>query len=1810
MMTPMRGFALLPLTLLAVSVASTGAGPRHTRSPFALAARATDGWTLAYARDPVQSTTLTIDGELHLFFGTGTNFGPAPAGAPALPVDVISLGIPPGTTLTAELVDPAFESYENQLVAPVPRNAPESENVSRMVFQKDAAQYSQNKMFPEQPVHIESPYTLRGQRICTIRLAPMQYNPATRILRRLVRATVRIRIVAQGRGSVAMPLVGRPAEDPSFEDVFRSLLWNYEEARQWRQPIVAAKVSAGDSTRTWFETGRVYYRIPITADGWYGVTTGDLHAAGATLAGVDPSSFRILSRGKEVPVVLSPDTTIGFYGKRHYGDTTYYDNYTDTSVYWLTWGGVPGLRFSPSVQSPPGSGTPVRSVPATIHLEQNTSLYRGATEEEIINSDVVSGEAWVWEYYFPNSLITHQFTLDAIDTGTASPATLRVRLFGTTQSVPQIKSLARFWLNDPLKAGAGIGQVALAQRSGGVFTLPLSTTLLHNGVNALTLESEDTQTSPNQFYLDWFEITYQRSLRATADLLTFTVPASAVTGRIRIAVAGFSGDSIEVFDIAGNRQILGGIVGQDSAGYSIVFSDSLTAPRTYVVRAATARVPVPLITAKTFSDIRNIVRGADYILITHDKFLSQAAQLAAHRETTNNVRAQVINVQDIYDEFNFGIFSPEPIRSFLGYAYSHWTRPAPSIVLLFGGANADFHGWLGNNTKIDYLPPYGNPVSDNWFVCFDSVRSFLPSMIIGRLPVEESLQAAQVVSKVIQYDSYTLGEWNKRFLFITGGSDAGEQASFDALSGSVLSQYVVAPPIGGMPLRVSKTSTAPIDSSKRQELNALVTDGVGFINFLGHSAGSVWSLDIGNPAELGNTNGKLPFVSSVSCNVSSFADQTATNLSEQFVLADNRGAIAMWGSVSLGYAFPGIELTGDFFSTLIDDSVRALGALTTTARYKLWQASGSDFVTLGMVKLTPLLGDPLSRLAIPVLPDLAVGSGDINVTPAQSSVNDTAARIGLRIHNYGLVPADSVGITLSDLLNGQATQVLNNTKIAPTRVSDSISVPWFGTRQTGPHTLRAVLDPSGKIPEVSKANNSASIDQYVYGNLLYQIRPLENMVVAPGPQVLRVTNPIGVDSVLLQVIFEIDTVASFSSPFLTGSGPLITGPVSAEWTTPSLPDGRTCYWRVRTFNAGVTGPWEVFTFSTSGTAPALPLVRWRENSRGLFGSGTPVQTAITDTGVIIGKLTPLDLYVRSVGARGNQATNFFSVVRADGESTIGYPWLEGNGFICAVVNDVTGIPQIRSFDTPSSPAQADSMQKFISSAAAGNFVCVSVIYDGYTNVGTALKTALKGLGSTLIDSVRPGHAWSLIARTGGGSLPLEHWSSSGTTADSIRLTNYFPYRSGTFAGPLLPMPQRLGVFRWSPTIAIGTNDAKVAILGVRSGGTADTIRFIAKDNTTVDLSGLNQVTADPAYTGFKAAVLLATNDIRVTPVLRDWSADFEPPADLAISARSLSSPKLAPGGAGGNSVTATIYNIGYRKSDSARVILSVLQADKSLRPIAFSMLDSISPGGSRTLQIPFAAGGLGQQATLQIRVSPPPPVKDLIQDNNSAFIRVAVTGSEPLGAKMHVFADGVQLMEGDYVAARPKVLVHLYDLSGVGSVPPVVDLFVDNIPVTGSSPLAAARVETMPARVLDDPAFSPVLTNGSHELRIRVSQANASGSVDSVTQRLIVNVTDQYKILQMFNYPNPFGADTWFTFVVTGNTPPEELTVRIYSVAGRKIREIRSAPGSLQVGFNKVYWDGRDAQGDEVANGNYLYQVQITGGGKSLTATSKASRVR
>jgi hypothetical protein len=140
-----------------------------------------------------------------------------------------------------------------------------------------------------------------------------------------------------------------------------------------------------------------------------------------------------------------------------------------------------------------------------------------------------------------------------------------------------------------------------------------------------------------------------------------------------------------------------------------------------------------------------------------------------------------------------------------------------------------------------------------------------------------------------------------------------------------------------------------------------IKEGLAFVNFLGHSGGRTWGVDIGSPNDMENTTGQLPFVSSVSCNVGAYAEPSNNVLSEEFVLADNRGAIAVWSSSSLGYAYTGSILVDNFLRGLSRDSLREFGKLTSAARYRLWMEFGGSYITAAAMNCTPLQGDPRLR---------------------------------------------------------------------------------------------------------------------------------------------------------------------------------------------------------------------------------------------------------------------------------------------------------------------------------------------------------------------------------------------------------------------------------------------------------------------------------------------------------------------------------------------------------------------------------------------------------------------------------------------------------------------------------------------------------------------------------------------------------------------------------------------------------------------------------------------------------------------------------
>jgi hypothetical protein len=1764
------------LFLSAVSQSVADVPSRGHRSTFTLIARAKDHWTVDYTPGMFAQTPVTVSGQTYQFFGGDGASGMSAVGAPQLPVEALTLGVPWGSTVQATLVDPVYEDQPGVLVAPCPAYTVDQKRQTTASFTLDNSAYSQNRFYPLQQVLVDRPVTLRQQRICTIRVAPYLYNPSTHLLRRLVKGRMEIALTRDNSiGTEGSSAVAAGA-DPWFEDVYKSVLWNYEEAKSWR--VSSAPRVTSDSARGWFNVGQKYFRVPVAADGWYCLPVQSLAAAGTSVSDLSP--LQLFRNGQEIPLRVRGDSTIEFYGRRNYGDSTYYDFYTDTSTYWLTLGGREGQRYVSVPATPAGNGIVTISSIATVHREVNTDYYEGTGEAEITRNGTVPGEGWVWEYYYPGTSISHDFSIDSIDVSQGM-ASLRVRLFGTTVHSVTPDHHAQIWLNDSLA-----GEAYFDGREGVLFTDSIPSSWLQIGTNRLRIVSIPTANGINQFYLDWFEVDYHRKLRATNGQLTFTVGSG---NPVRVTLSGMPNPFIEIADISTGRLMQGITVSGDSAvGFTATFQDTVSTSRDYAAFAIGSGLPASIKTGKMFADLRANATGADYIIITHGDFFSAAQRLAAERRSFNGVRAAVADVQDIYDEFNYGNPDVNAIKRYLQFAYASWPAPAPAYLLLFGDASWDPHRYMPSSTRIDFVPAYGVPAGDNWYGCFDTTDAFVSSLMIGRLCVQNPGQATATVDKLVGFDRMPGGDWDKRFMFITGGNSAYEQEDFNATTESMIRSYVSPAPVGGAALRVYKSSPAVIDGEHIEEMRTYVKEGVGFINFLGHSGGRTWGVDIGSPNDLENTNGQLPFVSSVSCNVGAFAEPSNNVLSEDFVLADNRAGIGCWSSSSLGYAYTG-SLLVNYFLDGLSSGGRELGKLTSVARYRLRLSFGAGMITETMLNCTPLQGDPLTRFPLPLKPDLGITPEDISMPSAGASGLDSSAGVHIRLHNYGLVTPDSVTVSVSDIFGGRQNEVRR--RVGPQYHVDSLTVPWDSSVEPGKHTIVVSLDPDASVDEVTKFNNVASIDDYIYARTLAAIKPVDNAVVNLGAQALTVGLPGKGGIPGLQVVFEIDTVASFSSPFKIQSGVIVPGPVSAVWKTPSLTQERTYFWRARTVNGGTLGDWVVSALTTTARPAALPVVRRREASADQFNRDVLAQAAATDSGVTIAPNAPLQLWSRSYGDRGGITHHLYSRIGINNQVIWGYEWEVGQSFMGIRVNEYDGSYVFRTFDVKNSPPRADSLKDFINTTPVGNYIVLSVIFDGHTNVSDSLMSAIESLGSTGIRSLLPGQSWAFIGRKGYPASALEQLTNDSAVV-SLHVPNYYSLGWGTVSTPYLSTPASWSAFHWQGTLSSGVTALRMAVLGIKSSGAVDTVAFLPPDSTDVSLAFLNAYRS--LYAAYRFQARLSTADALRTPVLKEWWYDAELPADLAISTQSIGSGNMSVARGTELQIPVTGYNLGYRSVDSARVTVFLYDERNMLRPILSSVVDSIPVDGSRTVTVPLATNDLPGRSSIRVQLDPLSGREELHAENNGADFAFTVTGSSP--ARLQIFADGVSLMDGDYVAAAPKMVVHLGNLEGLGSVQHSIEAFVDGLSVVSQQE--------------NDLSFTPSFAAGKHDLRIVARINNALGYVDSLQRTLVLNVVDEYRVLQVFNFPNPFAGETYFSYVLTGAHAPDHGTIRIFTVAGRKIRQMEIPSSSLQIGVNRVFWDGRDNDGDDVANGYYFYQVQVSAGDKTEAAIGKMVRVR
>jgi hypothetical protein len=1728
-------------------------------------------------------------------------------GKPLLPFEGILIGIPPTASVSLEISNSSYSVLSSQLIAPAPHNRFDEYMNAHQEYTVDEAAYSRNVWYPSVSAELAEVSHLRYQRVAKILVHPYQYNPATDELRKFTALTLNVRFTYPRQQREAEAI--RPAgADPHFEGVYKSLLVNYDDAKKWRGVQVKNTLqrSPADTTGNWFDPSMPYVRLLIVQDGLYKLTYNDLSSEAVNLATINPQTFKVYNHGAQVSLfvagesdgVMDPTDYIEFYAQRNYGKGEFFDTYTDTNVYWLTYGGANGLRMV--VETTDTTGIPALSFQRTVHFEQDNLYYSGYNDDEIIQPENVPGEGWYWSNFYPGTTTGFDFTVQNVVATAQTSAVLRVRFNGMSQHSATPDHIAKLILN-----GTDLGQVGFDFTSDTVFTVSFPSTLLKEGTNTLTVQSLTTQAQVNEFYLDWFEVSYQCAFKAVSDQLTFTSQGTGGSMQTQYTITNFQSAAIDVYNLTDRKKFTNARVGPVlDAGVAVTFHDTASVSKQYVVVAEDQKLKPARIELKQFKDIRNNPTGADYIIITHRLFKQSADRLANYRASQMGVRAVVIDVQDIYDEFNYGVFSPEAIKPFLLYAFTQWARPAPAYVLLFGDASWDFKFHLANSVKQNFVPAYGSPPTDNWFVAFDSTNSVPPSMMIGRIPAENTTEAEQVVDKLTQYDQAPSGEWLKDFLFITGGNDDAEKSSFNGQAEYLITNYAVPAPIGGFPYRVYKKTDAIIDGENKQLIQDIVSNGTVFLNFIGHSGGRIWGVDAGDPNTLQNTGGQFVFVTSVSCNVAAFATSFSNVLTEDWLFASGRAAIACWAASSLGYPDIGFSLTNDFLGSVTRDSIRSLGMLTTSARIQVWKDSPASPRVNAAMQLEPLLGDPIGLLALPVKPDLSISSADVSFDPAVPTEIDSLVTVKSIIKNYGLVPNDSVSVKFTDTFGGLPVPIGKDTyRLPPVFLRDSLLVIWDVARRSGNHTIAVQIDPLNQISEVTKANNRVDVPIEVFASRLLPIRPAASSVIPRGPESLEVTAPSATTSGSVKYFFEVDTTSQFNSSVKITSPAIDAGILTTKWTTSSLTSDGLYYWRSRTYDGRDSGAWVTSSFVVSGSPPPASIIRWTERDPKQLLAEQRFQADVTDSGVTIAKSGGVPIYVRSLGYRNNADKDYYSVIKVIDQTVTALWWVIGNGFVVASVNEIDGSFEYRGYDVSSNAALADSMAQYLQNVAPDLFIVITVVVDGYTNDNERLYSALEALGAKQIRSVRPGESWAFIAqkRT---SIALESYSKDSVAEISYLIPSFYNVQTGRVATSNVGPARRWRSVSWANDASGAGTDISLKVVGVKSNGAPDTLLTLPKTILSADLGAIDTKT----YPMLSLVGSLQSSFGTATPILKSWSVEYEGPPDPAIAAQLVRFTRDSVLEGETVEASADIYNIGYTTADSLKVNFYLLDQTNARKLIQSSQLYNLDPDNFKTVGFTVNGTGLRGLQTLVVELDSKPLVE--LYNVNDVATRTFYIQRDTTPPQLQVTFDGAPILNGDYVSAKPNILIKLFDNSPL----PIQDtsnvaLRLDNqhVPYVNNPQLTYSFPSTGSEKA--ELQFRPELTDGSHSLFI--DGQDASGNpLSGSTFRVDFSVRNAPTLQDVYNYPNPFPYDTYFTFNLTGSTLPDELKIRIYTVAGRLIHTLLVPVSSLHFGFNRFYWDGRDYDGNEIANGVYFYTMVLKNGDKTDNVTQRLAKVR
>lgn len=632
----------------------------------------------------------------------------------------------------------------------------------------------------------------------------------------------------------------------------------------------------------------------------------------------------------------------------------------------------------------------------------------------------------------------------------------------------------------------------------GYFNGPVrfSQSLLHTGANTVTLRApQDTGAEWDNGYVNWLELDYNAQFTALNDELSFAV---VEPGTWKAAISAFASSTIWLLDVTAPATpvyLTGASIVPSGGSYSLTLQDSTTGIRRYrAVGDGALRTPAS-IRADTPSNLRSPLNSADWVIVSHPAFLVRPAtatvganvvtcppypeqqattyveclsppeRLARHRQTFSGMRTMVVDVEDVYDEFNGGVVHPEALHQFALTMKNNWSEPARYLVLV-GDGHYDPRNYLGNSEPV-YIPPYLAPVDliigevaalnrivSEW-PSLDSSPT-VPFMGLGVLPVNSLAEAQTVVGKIIAYETTPITDgWNTRMTWVAEDKDTA--GDFPAHMDEIADDSTLIPDSYSDQKIYYKITHPTVDGTTNAIL-AAINAGTLFVNYDGHGSRNAWAgerlLELPDIPMMTNAD-RLPIFLPMTCLEGNYIVPNFPSFAESAVRKAGGGPVASWSATGRGVSTGHQFLLKGFYEALFGQGMIRLGDLTTFAKQNLVD-SGSTF--LDLLDTYTIFGDPATAVQVPQA-DLAVTLALDNPSPAPGET------VVLTISYVNNGASTAAGVTLEALLPPELTNwSWSNTSGAAQTGASQWQLPNLAPGTGGTIVITGVIAPTSTAP--------------------------------------------------------------------------------------------------------------------------------------------------------------------------------------------------------------------------------------------------------------------------------------------------------------------------------------------------------------------------------------------------------------------------------------------------------------------------------------------------------------------------------------------------------------------------------------------------------------------------------------------------------------------------------------------------------------------------------------------------------------------------